>query len=270
MMDELSAERIREGLSTKVVGRELVYLPETGSTQDEARRLARAGAGDGLLVIADHQTSGRGRLQRQWVAPPGSSLLMSLLFRPALRPFQAQRLTMICGLAACDAVECQTGLQVALKWPNDVVIGGAKAGGILTEIEVMGDRLAYGIVGIGLNVALDLPQLPKDLLMPATSLSAEAGRPVPRLPLLRDFLQAADKRYLSLKAGHSPHIEWSQRLATLGQRVTVSGSGDVIEGVAEGVDSDGALLVRREGGGLETVLAGDVTLRFGQTGANLL
>lgn len=269
--DRLSVTRIRAGLTTTLVGAELVYLPGTGSTQDEARRLSEAGASDGLLVVADHQTAGRGRLQRQWVAPSGSSLLMSLLFRPELRPVQAQRLTMICGLAVCDAIEAQTGLQAALKWPNDVMLGGAKAGGILTEIEVMGGRLAYGIVGIGLNVNLDVTLLSKDLLMQATSLSNEIGRPVSRLPLLWSFLEAVERRYLFLRAGQSPHVEWSQRLSTLGQHVTVSGVGEsCLEGVAEGVDANGALLVRLASGQLETVLAGDVTLRFGQTGADLL
>ncbi len=195
---------------------------------------------------------------------------MSLLLRPQLPPFQAQRLTMICGLAVCDAVEAQTGLQMALKWPNDLVVGGAKAGGILTEIEVMGQQLAYGIVGIGLNVDLDPSQLPNDLLARATSLSNEIGRSVPRLPLLWAFLQALEGRYFALKAGHSPHVEWSEKLSTLGQHVTVSGGSEVLEGVAEGVDSNGALLVRLGSGRLETVLAGDVTLRFGQTGPDLL
>lgn len=270
MLDALSPERIRAGLNTTVVGRQLVYLPETGSTNDEARHLAQSGAADGLLVVADFQTAGRGRLQRSWVAPPGSSLLMSLLFRLDLPPFQAQRLTMICGLAVCDAVESQTGLRLALKWPNDVVVGGAKAGGILTEIEVRGEQLAYGIVGIGVNVNLDISLLPNDLLMRATSLSNEIGRPVPRLPMLWAFLHALEDRYFALKAGHSPHVEWSEKLSTLGQRVTVSGGSDVLQGVAEGVDSNGALLVRLDSGCLETVLAGDVTLRFGQTGPDLL
>jgi len=269
-MDVLSAESIRAGLTTTMIGHQLVYLPETGSTNDKARQLARAGAADGLLVVADHQTDGRGRLRRHWIAPPGSSLLMSLLFRPKLQPFQAQQLTMICGLAVCDAVENQTGLQTTLKWPNDVLVGGAKAGGILTEIEVMGEQLVYGIVGIGLNVDLDLSLLPRDLLMSATSLSNEIGRQVPRLPLLHAFLQAVEDRYSALKSGRSPHSEWSERLATLGQHVRVSAANEVLEGVAEGVDSNGALLLRLVSGRLETVLAGDVTLRFGQSGSDLL
>lgn len=264
-MVALSTERIRAGLTTDFMGRNLVYLPEVGSTNDKARELAGAGAPEGTLVIADHQTAGRGRLGRRWEAPFGAGLLMSLVFRPTLGPHQMQWLTMICGLAVVDSVESETGLQAALKWPNDVVVGGAKAGGILTEFELGGvqpdSQVDWAVVGIGLNVNLDPSQLPGDLLVPATSLSQVLGRQVARLPLLWAFLEALEARYLVLESGHSPHQEWAERLVTLDRPVTVSTSDRVLEGVAEGVDANGALLVRLANGGLETVVAGDVTLR---------
>ena len=274
-----------EGLDTQFVGRNPVYLPTVGSTNDEARRLAQAGAPEGTLVIADCQTAGRGRLDRRWEAPPGSSLLLSLLFRPPLAPHQVQQLTMVCGLAVVDAIEAETGLRAGLKWPNDVLIGEAKAGGILTEIVLAGQQVDYAVVGIGLNVNLDPGHLPPNLLTAATSLSHQLGRPVARLPLLWALLRATETRYLALKAGHSPQAEWAARLVTLGRPVTVTvpdggrggpagpvqeegdhrGSplreGGVMEGVAEGVDANGALLVRLGDGRLETVVAGDVTLR---------
>jgi BirA family biotin operon repressor/biotin-[acetyl-CoA-carboxylase] ligase len=261
MPESLSAGKIQEGLGTDFIGQELVYLTETGSTNDEARRLAEAGAVEGTVIVADHQTVGRGRLDRRWEAPPGSSLLLSLIFRPAVTPRQIQRLTMICGLAAVDAVESQTGLKVGLKWPNDITVGGAKVGGILTEIGLSGDRVDYVIVGMGLNVNLEPDRLPADLLMPASSLSHLLGRRVARLPLLQTLLRAVEARYVAFQAGHSPQSEWAERLITLGQAVVVSGIGDTWEGVAEGVDADGALLVRLADGRLQTVLAGDVTLR---------
>jgi BirA family biotin operon repressor/biotin-[acetyl-CoA-carboxylase] ligase len=260
-MDVLSAERILEGLTTDFVGRNLVYLAQTGSTNDEARLLAEAGAPDGTLVITDHQTAGRGRLGRRWEAPPGTCLLLSLLFRPNLAPHQAQRLTMVCGLAATEAIEAVTDLRAGLKWPNDVVIQEGKIGGILTEIDLCGEQLTYAVVGFGLNVNLDPARLAGGLLVPAASLSQAMGGPVARLPLLWAFLQAVEKRYLWLEAGHSPHGEWVDRLVTVGQVVTVSGADTIVEGVAEGVNGDGALLVRLADGHLETVLAGDVTLR---------
>jgi BirA family biotin operon repressor/biotin-[acetyl-CoA-carboxylase] ligase len=249
-----------EGLETDIVGQTLVYRPAISSTNDEARRLARAGAPEGMLVVADYQTVGRGRLERRWEAPAGSSLLMSLVFRPHLAAHQVQRLTMICGLAAVEAIEAQTGLYVGLKWPNDLVIDGAKLGGILTEIELAGKRVDYAVVGIGLNVNLDPGQLPQDLLMVATSLSHLLGREVERLPLLRALLQAVEVRYKALNAGQLPQAEWAERLVTLGQWVAVSAMGACVEGVAEGVNEDGALLVRLANGRLETILAGDVSI----------
>ncbi len=264
-MAELSLEAIRAGLKTALVGHNLVYLPETASTNDVARRLAEEGAPEGTLVVTDHQTAGRGRLARRWEAPPGCCLLMSLLFRPALAAHQVQRLTMVCGLAVADAIAAETGLAVGLKWPNDVVLGGAKVAGILTEIGLSGPRVDHVAVGMGLNVNLDPAQLGGSLLMPATSLSQAAGRAVARLPLLWAYVEAVERRYLALQAGHSPHDEWVARLVTLGEAVTVSGAGQALRGVAEGVNADGALLVRLDDGRRETVLAGDVTLR-GQGG----
>ena len=258
----LSADRILAGLTTSFVGRNLAYLPETGSTNAEARQLAEKGAPDGTLVVADHQTAGRGRLDRRWEAPPGSSLLLSLIFRPRLAPHQVQRLTMLGGLAAADAVEAETGLRMGLKWPNDLMIGGAKTGGILAEVELSGDLIRYALVGVGVNVNLDPEQLPGPLLTRATSLSHELGRPVARLALLWAFLEAIETRYLTL-GDSQPGLqaEWAERLVTLGQRVTISTGGAVWQGFAEGVDGDGALLVRRAGGELERVMAGDVTVR---------
>ncbi len=260
-LSALSAKAMSEGLGTRVTGRNLFYWPEIGSTNDEARRLAGEGAPEGTLVIADYQTRGRGRLDREWAAPPGSSLLMSLVFRPELEAHQVQRLTMSCGLAVVDAIEQETGLRAGLKWPNDILIAGAKAGGMLTEIELDGAQVEYAIVGIGLNVNLDPALLPGDLSVPATSLRHELGSEVARLPLLWALLQRIEHRYTALKAGHSPHGEWASRLVTLGKPVSVSGSGTVLEGVAEGVDADGALLVRAGDGRVERVLAGDVSLR---------
>lgn len=260
--EPLSAVEILAGLKTRLVARNLIYLPETGSTMDHARRLAEQGAPDGTLVIADHQTAGRGRLGRRWQAPPAGSLLLSLIFRPAIASHQAQQLTMLCGLAVAEGVEAHTGLPVGLKWPNDIEIGGAKLGGILTEVELSGARISYAVVGVGLNVNLDPRQLTGPILARATSLSAELGAPVARLPLLWAVLHAVDARYLALGTGGPElHTAWARRLVTLGRPVTISADETAWEGIAEGVDADGALLVRRADGRLERILAGDVTAR---------
>jgi BirA family biotin operon repressor/biotin-[acetyl-CoA-carboxylase] ligase len=256
----LSVPAIRHSLGTEFVGQSLYFWPQVGSTNEEARRLAREGAPEGTLVLTEYQESGRGRLDRRWVAPPASSLLLSLVFRPPLAPHQIQRLTMACGLAVAEAIESETGLTVGLKWPNDIVVERAKLGGILTEIELQGQRVDYAVVGIGLNVNLDPGRLPEDLLASATSLSHLLGHDVARLPLLRRLLQAIEARYLALRTGRSPHSEWTERLVNLGRPVVVSTPGSDLQGVAEGVNPEGALLVRLADGRLETVVAGDVTL----------
>ena len=256
---ELSAERIKEGLRTHIFGRKIVYHRTIGSTNDEARRLALAGAPEGTLVIAEEQTAGRGRLGRQWLAPAGSSLLMSLLFRPPLAPHQAQRLTMICSLAVCEAISRLTGLPAEIKWPNDILIQGKKAGGILTELGVEGSRLEYAIVGMGLNVNLDPAALP-EIPAPITSLSYELGQPISRLELLQAILKGIETRYQRLQEGESPYQEWAGHLLTLHKYITISMPGEQVEGWTEEVDADGALILRLRDGSRRRILAGDVML----------
>jgi BirA family biotin operon repressor/biotin-[acetyl-CoA-carboxylase] ligase len=259
-LSELSAETIIRGLKTDLIGRSIAYYSSLGSTNDLLKELAAQGAPEGTLVIADEQTAGKGRLGRKWLATPGTSLLMSLLFRPDLAPDQTPRLTMICSLAVADAIEGLTGLSVGLKWPNDILIRGRKAGGILTESGTTGGRLDYVVVGMGLNINLAVSALP-ELRGMATSLSEELGREVSRPELLWRILEGIETRYKSLKRGESPHKEWAARLINLGHPVQVTAPDGVLAGWAEGVDADGALLLRTPDGQRKRIVVGDVTLR---------
>jgi BirA family biotin operon repressor/biotin-[acetyl-CoA-carboxylase] ligase len=259
-LSELSAEAIKRGLKTELIGQSIVYCSSVGSTNDLLKELAVQGAPEGTLVIADEQTAGKGRLDRKWLAPPGTSLLMSLLFRPDLAPNQTQRLTMICSLAVADAIEGLTGLPVDLKWPNDIFIRGKKAGGILTESGTTGGCLDHVVVGMGLNVNLAVSTLP-ELRGIATSLSEELGREVSRLELLWKILRGIETRYNSLRRGESPHEEWATRLINLGRQVQVTTPHEVLAGWAEEVDADGALILHTPDGQRQRVLAGDVTLQ---------
>lgn len=266
LSETLSAETIRSGLRTQFVGQEVHYWPVIDSTNEKLKRLADEGAPEGTLAIADQQVAGRGRMDRKWIAPAGSSLLMSLLFRPTfLAATQAQQLTMICSLAAADAVEEITGLCPDLKWPNDLLLSGKKLAGVLTELGFAGDVLSWVIVGVGLNVNLDFTAqaLRRDwpeLAQTAISLSmAAGGRPVPRLQLLHSYLAGVEARYTALRVGHSPHQEWAARLATLGQEVCVDTPDGAYRGVAQGVDETGAILLRQPDGRVTRILAGDVT-----------
>lgn len=193
------------------------------------------------------------------MAPPGTSLLCSLLFRP--HPEEVRDLPALCALAAADAIEEVAGLAVALKWPNDLIVvregEWRKLGGLLAETEVSGGRVEFVVLGIGINVNVPPDVLP-DLSPEATSILAETGRETDRERLLDAFLTGVDLRYRRLRAGHRPFAEWASRLATLGQEVRLLTPEGEWRGIAEAVDEEGALLVRTPGGEVRRVMAGDV------------
>lgn len=281
-MQKLSGDLVRHKLRTRLIGQNVVYSEQTGSTNTELKRLARMDAPEGLLYLTDEQLVGRGRLERSWHAPAGSSLLASLLFRPGdyLPPAQAQQLTMICSLAMADAIKNVANVMPGIKWPNDIVWNdGKKLGGVLTESEIEGDQLAWVVVGLGLNVNLDFsdyihpePDRPgrpdsghPPLAETATSLSIILQQDTGhlRLPLLQRYLENVEQRYTALKEGQSPRREWERRLMGIGQAVTVKFVDNARQhrGVMIGVDENGGLRIRQDDGTVKTVLAGDVTLR---------
>lgn len=264
------SDHISEVVERSLFWREVVFLDRVGSTNDVAKELASQGAAEGTVVVADEQTAGRGRMERRWVAPPGSSLLCSILFRPNLSPDEAHRLTMLCSMSAADAIERVAQLLVAIKWPNDLIVTcGAERGrseewrklaGILTETAMTGDKLAYVVVGIGINVNVPQAALP-ELAPDATSLLAETGRNVDRSRVLGTLLENVGFRYEQLRSGHNPREEWSDRLATLGRCIDVTTTDRRLRGIAEAVDENGALLLRTADGALHRLLTGDATLR---------
>jgi len=268
-VERLRAEKVRRTFAASALWRKIVYLEQVGSTNDVAKDLASQGAPSGTVVIADEQTAGRGRLERRWVAPPHTSLLCSIMLRPDLRPRQAHQLTMICSMAAADAIEELANLPVALKWPNDLVAEShipkassptwRKLAGVLTETGLIHGHLAFVVVGIGINVNVPQEAL-AELASNATSILAETGRAIRRSALLIELLETTEERYQRLQGGEKPHHEWSTRLVTLGRPVQVITPEGVLEGVAEGVDGDGALLLRTQQGALRRLLVGDVTL----------
>ena len=255
-MPNLVSEAIRQGLYTHVVGRRLLYFPELTSTMDEAARLAEDGAEEGTVVVAEIQSAGRGRQGRSWVSQPGN-LLFSVLFRPSVE--QLPFISIIGGLAAVRAVRKTTGLPACIKWPNDLMIGGRKAAGILAESAIAGNSVWYAVLGIGLNVALDTGGS-EEIAALATSINAAAGQEVSRETLLRQLLLDLDATYLQLRQGRSPVPEWRGLLDTIGQRVDAVSGGETYAGLAEGVDDTGNLLLRKDDGELLTLTAGDVSL----------
>lgn len=251
--------------STGWLGATVLYEAQTASTNDLLWRAGEAGAVEGVLALTEEQTAGRGRLGRRWTAPPGTCLLWSLLFRPPA-PFawSAARTTMLCGLALWEAVTEVAGVPVALKWPNDLIVerddGWRKVAGMLSEVGLAGDQLAFLVVGIGLNV--NVPPAALAALAPnATSLLAERGQPVDRAALLDSFLARAEARYEALRAGADPWSAWAARLAWLGQPVQVQTPTALVTGIMEGVDAEGGLQLRLPDGSLAGFPVGDVTVR---------
>ncbi len=246
-------------------GWDIRYLAHVDSTNTALLEAGRQGAGEGLVYVTDEQTAGRGRLDRRWIAPPGTCLLLSLLFRPP-EPFthHAPRFTMLCGMAMADAVEIVSGVAVQLKWPNDLIITEMetwrKVAGMLSEIGSGVDTSPFLVVGIGLNVNVPAELLP-DLAPNATSLLVEGGQPVERAALLDAFLTRVEAYRAAMQAGTDVLDQWRQRLAWMGHAVQVHTPTDSVTGIAEDVDETGALWLRLPDGSRQTFSVGDVSLR---------
>lgn len=248
------------------IGGAIDYRERVGSTNDLALAAGESGAPSGLLVLAEEQIAGRGRLDRRWRAPAGQCLLMSLLFRPG-PPFSrcAARITMMCGLALAEAATKIAGIEVQLKWPNDLIVARndrswRKIAGMLSEIGGAAQHPTLLVVGLGLNVNVPAAAL-ADLAPRAGSLRAEIGHPVDRVALLDDFLTRLEAAYARWESGWDSLRAWEARLAWIGQTVSVHAPDVVHTGVALGVDDEGALLLRQPDGVCRAFPVGDVSLR---------
>jgi BirA family biotin operon repressor/biotin-[acetyl-CoA-carboxylase] ligase len=228
--------------------REVRRLEEVDSTNRYLLDEARAGAAAGLVVVADHQLAGRGRLGRVWSAPRGGSLLVSVLLRPGLPPERRHLVVVAAAVAMLEAVRATAGVDAGIKWPNDLLVGDRKLAGILAESA--GDAV---VVGIGVNVAWG--QVPEELVGIATALDLEGGRPVARDVLLEGFLARYAARLRDLPAARAAYRE---HLVTLGRRVRVEQAGGTLVGVAVDLDEAGRLVVADDAGDRTTVAAGDV------------
>lgn len=239
------------------------HIARTGSTNEDLKRRARDGAPEGVVLSADEQTNGRGRRGRSWVAPPGSSLLLSILLRPTwLAPTNGFFLTILGAVAGAEAIEQATGLAVGLKWPNDLESGRLKVGGVLVETELRGNLLQWSVLGIGINTNWDPAHVP-ELATTATSLSRATGHAIDHAALLKALIQRLDDHYLRLRdeTGDELFGAWRGRLTTVGEMVRVTGAGTTLEGIAENVTAQGALLVRDTIGTLHELTAGEISVR---------
>ena len=259
--DSLLPEEIKVGLRTSLLGQQIAYHRELASTQDAAKALAAQGAGEGTTVIAETQAAGRGRVGRGWASPPGG-VYLSIILRPAIKPSEALRFPLIAGVAAAQAIEQLTGLKPGLKWPNDIILEGRKAGGILTEMSAEIDRINFIIIGMGINVNTERTRFPEEIARVATSLREECGKEVSRVQLVQEILAQLESLYQDFQvSGFEPiRVRWKALSNTIGARVSISSGGKQVDGEAIDIDGDGALILQKADGTLERILAGDVQI----------
>ena len=253
---------IRKHLEAEVAGEKLFVYDEVGSTNDVLRELMDLGeAGDGTVVVSDSQTSGRGRLGRRWVSPADSNLYLSALFRPEISPQESAVFTF---LASCSLVEVFSGYGVSaeIKWPNDILVGGKKISGVLTELGTSDGAVDYLVIGIGVN--LNLPEEfirreMEDISDKTTSLSILLGEDVDRERFCAELINALDRLYAEFRRRGTRAIidMWTKRWGLLGKEISVDVSGEIVSGVVERVDANGFLYLKTDGGTVRRVIAGD-------------
>ncbi len=256
--DDLVSLQGRSG----VVGSVIQVFQETTSTNDIVDRMARDGVPEGVVVFAESQTQGRGRLGRVWTSPPRAGLWFSVLLRPDLRPQEATQLTVAAATAVARAIKSHTRVSPDVKWPNDILIRGKKVAGILTELTAELDHVKYVILGIGVDVNQQASDFSPDLCRVATSLRIETGRLIDRSGLAVAILRELDNDYARIRAGQFETVadEWESLCVTLGRPVEITLGGRQVRGRAEALDVDGALLIRTQHGRLERIISGDVRL----------
>lgn len=253
---------LEQGLKTKTMGQSIYFYEETDTTNNRARELALEGAPEGTLVVAEKQTAGRGRRGKVWESPLGTGIWMSLVLRPQIMPAEASVLTLLCGLATAEAIEAETGLSAGIKWPNDILINGKKAVGILTEMDCEMSQVHFVIPGIGINV--NTASFPPEIVDIATSLYLECGKTVSRRRLVHKVLERLEEHYETfLRTGSFTAMleDYRKHCITLGKEVHVLGREPFF---AEALDitPEGELLVRRaDNGKEEVVFSGEVSIR---------
>jgi BirA family biotin operon repressor/biotin-[acetyl-CoA-carboxylase] ligase len=257
---DLSSHAIIAGLRSDF-WKEIICYESVGSTNERALALSRRCPESGTVIIADSQTKGRGRLGRVWVSPPGRNIYLSALLKPELALREATLLTVAAALACVSALKRKTGLNVNIKWPNDLMVGGKKIGGILTELRSGHDKINCAIVGIGINVNSRDRDFPEELRSIATSVKEGTGKYHSRSGIVAEVLNELERWYKKLiDEGRFPLLdEWKKLSSTIGKGVRVSLCKEVLSGFAEDIDQDGMLVLKLASGEIRRISAGDLT-----------
>jgi BirA family transcriptional regulator, biotin operon repressor / biotin---[acetyl-CoA-carboxylase] ligase len=258
-------EKLRRSRKGKGIGREILFSPSIDSTNQGARDQALKGAGEGLVVLADRQSAGKGRRGRTWESPSGVNVYLSVILRPALPPPRAPQIPLFAGVAVARALNGISELPARLKWPNDVLIHGRKVAGILAELEIQGGEIQFIILGVGVNVNWGKEEIPSPLGETATSLMAEGEREIPRELVAAAILEELEKEYLCfLEEGFSPRLreEWNRLSWVNSKWATIEMPERRLEGKVLGLDTDGALLLLDKEEKTHRLIAGEISLRL--------
>jgi BirA family biotin operon repressor/biotin-[acetyl-CoA-carboxylase] ligase len=249
----------------KRIGAELLFARSLESTNRQAHAEALRGAGEGLVVLADAQTRGKGRLGRPWNSPTGVNLYLSILLRPVVPLASAPQITLLAGVACAAGLAAAAAVEPRIKWPNDIFLQGRKVAGILAEMEAKDARVRWFVLGIGVNVNWRREDMPPDLRETATSLQAETGRIFSRARVAAAVLAEVERDYEAfLREGFSPELreKWNRLSWVNGKWATLIDGREQSEGRIAGIDTDGALLLIDREGTTRRFIAGDVSLRL--------
>ncbi|QHZ47402.1 bifunctional biotin--[acetyl-CoA-carboxylase] synthetase/biotin operon repressor [Bacillus sp. NSP9.1] len=259
--DKISENEIRLGLKTEKMGQTIYFQDVVASTQKIAHELANNGAAEGTIVVADKQTEGRGRMARGWHSPKGNGVWMSIILRPEIPVQKTPQLTLLAAVALVQAIEEATGISAEIKWPNDILIGGKKAVGILTELQAEADQVHSVIVGTGINVNQLRDDFPEELQETATSLRLSGGKKVDRAALIQTILLTFEKRYRDyLTHGFQPiKLLWESYALSLHRELTARTLNGTFHGKALGIDDEGVLLLETSEG-IQKIYSADIEI----------
>lgn len=270
-MADVAAEAALPHKHLRILTNRLLLYREVSSTNTVAKFMACSGAEEGTIVLSSWQRSGMGRMKRQWACPAGQGILMSMILRPKIEAQLVPQLTLLCGVAAAEAIRKTTGCEAGIKWPNDIVIGGKKICGILAQSSFASSVPLYVIMGVGINVNQTDAQLPYDCRETSTSLKLELGRKVSRLKVLENFILLWDEYYQGFqKGGHSfLKPKWIANNVTLGRKVSVTEGKGLRHGLAVDISARGGLILSFANGSSKEFLAEDLSLGRAYYGGKL-
>lgn len=253
---------LKESLQNNFFGGHIIYSRDTKSTNEDAFLLALQGAGEGVAVLADSQSKGRGRYGRSWHSPPGKNIYLSVILRPPIGLDEASRIPILAGVAAAETIEYFCTGNVFLKWPNDVFMDNKKVCGILTQLKAAEHQIHFIVLGIGINVNIKAEEFPDELKASATSMLVQNGAFLKREDVIIIFFEKLAKWYKKLlkKGFEDIQSAWLKKTDMIGKKVIINCLGEMISGSAQGIDNRGSLILVNDQNETLTVCAGDATM----------